>query len=119
MSRQKAVQPEECTRHHMLLVNRIDKIDCLLFGCADKPSEIPLSTKVNIMFSVMLFVAVGFCGSLGALVKISMSTGAQLNEIKRISAVMDTHVNNSEQELLNHETRIIYLESCLAKKGEK
>ncbi len=112
----RAVQPEECTKHHMMLKDRLDKIDCLLFGCPDKANEIPLATKVNIMFGIMIFLFVSIAGSFFTLVRISMNIGAQVNEMKRLSSVIDNHVNSSEQELMNHETRIIYIERCLAKK---
>ena len=114
----KAVQPEECTKHHMMLKDRLDKIDCLLFGCPDKANEIPLATKVNIMFGIMIFLFVSFAGSFFTLVRISMNIGVQVNEMKRLSNIIDNHVNSSEQELMNHETRIIYIEHCLAKKDE-
>lgn len=112
----KPEQPEECTKHHMLLKERLDKIDCLIFGCADKPNEIPLATKVNIMFSIMIFLFVGLAGTLGTLIKISMSVGKQLNQIERMSIALDKHIENSSEQMMNYETRIIYLESYLAKK---
>ena len=117
--KQKAVQPEECTKHHMMLKDRLDKIDCLLFGCPDKANEIPLATKVNIMFAIMIFLFVGFAGTLGTLIKISMSVGKQLNQIERMSIALDKHIEGSQEQMMNYESRIIYLESYLAKKESR
>ena len=112
----KAVQPEECTKHHMMLKERLDKIDCLIFFFAYKPNEIPLATKVNIMFSIMIFLFVGLAGTLGTVIKISMSVGKQLNQIERMSIALDKHIEGASEQMMNYETRIIYLESYLAKK---
>ena len=112
-------QPEECTKHHMILKERLDKIDCLIFGCADKPNEIPLITKVNIMFSIMLFLLAGLVGTLGTAIKISMNLGKQLNQIERMSLALDKHIDTAEIKLENYEERLIYLESYLAKKEGK
>lgn len=109
-------QPEQCTKHHMILKEKIDKVDCVLFGCSNKPNEIPLVTKVNIMFNIMIFLSVSIVGALGTLAKISMNIGAQMNQFEQMQIALDKHINNSETQMRNYETRIIYLESCLAKK---
>lgn len=109
-------QPDQCREHHMILKERLDKIDCLIFGCADKPNEIPLATKVNIMFSIMIFLFVGLAGTLGTLIKISINAGKQLNQLEQMATALDKHIENSQEQMMNYETRIIYLESYLAKK---
>lgn len=109
-------QPEQCTKHHMLLKEKMDKVVCVLFGCADNPKEIPLLTKVNIMFNIMIFLGVSIIGALGTLVKISINIGAQMNQFEQMQIALDKHIDNSETQMRNYETRIIYLESYLAKK---
>ena len=47
-------QPDKCHEHHMLLKEKIDKVVCVLFGCADNPKEIPLvNCKPNIVCFIL------------------------------------------------------------------
>lgn len=117
------IQPEQCSKHHMMLKEKIDKVDCVLFGCSDRPKEIPLVTKVNIMFNIMIFLSVSIVGALGTLVKISMNLGAQMNQFEQMQVALDNHIENADSQMKdydnqmkNYETRIIYLESYLARK---
>ncbi len=89
-------QSQECFEHHMLLKEQLAKINCLLFGCPDNPNEIPMSTKVNIMFGIMLFLVVSLCGTLGTLASLTFKAGMQLNEIKNMSVALDNHLEQAK-----------------------
>ena len=80
----------------MLLKDQLVKINCLLFGCPDKPNEIPMSTKVNIMFGIMIFLVISLCGTLGTLASLTFKAGMQLNEIKNMSVALDNHLEHSK-----------------------
>lgn len=89
-------QSQECFEHHMLLKDQLAKINCLLFGCPDKPNEIPMSTKVNIMFGIMIFLVISLCGTLGTLASLTFKAGMQLNEIKNMSVALDNHLEQAK-----------------------
>lgn len=72
------------------------KINCLLFGCPDKPNEIPMSTKVNIMFGIMIFLVISLCGTLSTLASLTFKAGMQLNEIKNMSVALDNHLEQAK-----------------------
>lgn len=92
----KEQQTQECFKHYMLLKDQLVKINCLLFGCPDKPNEIPMSTKVNIMFGIMIFLVVSLCGTLGTLASLTFKAGMQLNEIKNMSVALDNHLEQAK-----------------------
>lgn len=89
-------QSQECYEHHMLLKDQLVKINCLLFGCPDKPNEIPMSTKVNIMFGIMIFLVISLCGTLSTLASLTFKAGMQLNEIKNMSVALDNHLEQAK-----------------------
>ena len=89
-------QSAECREHHMMLNEKIDKVDGFLFGSASKPNEIPLVTKVNIMFNLMIFLLVGFSGAFFTLINLSVKAGMQLNEIKNMSVALDNHLDQAK-----------------------
>lgn len=94
---ERPVQAQECYEHHMLLKDQLGKINCLLFGCPDKPNEISMSSKVNIMFGITIFLLISLCGTLGTLVSLTFKAGMQLNEIKNMSLALDNHLEQAEQ----------------------
>ena len=67
-----------------------------MFACPDKPNEIPMSTKVNIMFGIMIFLVISLCGTLGTLASLTFKAGMQLNEIKNMSVALDNHLEQAK-----------------------
>lgn len=90
------LQAQECFEHHMLLKIQLEKINSLLFASSDNPKEIPLSTKVNIMFSIMIFLLISLFGTLGTLTSLTFKAGMQLNEIKNMSIALDNHLEQAK-----------------------
>ena len=90
-------QSAECHEHHMMLNEKIDKVDGILFGSVSKPNEIPLVTKVNIMFNLMIFLLVGVSGAFFTLINLSVKAGMQLNEIKNMSVALNNHLDQAKE----------------------
>ena len=109
-------QSYECHEDHQTLKGRIDEICCLLFGCPEKPNYIPIATKVKIMFSILIFIATSSLGVLVGVITLSLKVGAQLNEIQNMNAALNNHIESSERSLLDHEKRLIMMESKLTYK---
>ena len=108
-------QSAECREHYMLLTDQLVKINCLLFGCPDKPNEIPMTTKVNIMFGIMIFLVISLCGTLGTLASLTFKAGIQLNEIKNMSIALDNHLDQAKdfEKRLNQVEFLVYKSKTL------
>lgn len=108
-------QSAECREHHMLLKEKLEKVDGVLFGSSDKPNEIPIITKVNIMFGIMIFLVVSLCGTLGTLTSLTFKAGMQLNEIKNMSIALDNHLDQAKdfENRLNQVEFLVYKSKTL------
>lgn len=109
-------QSDKCHEEHVSLKQKVDKICCTLFGCEDNPKYIPITTKVEIMFGILIFIASSSITMLGGVVMLSLKAGSQLNEIQNMNAALNNHIESSEKNLLDHEKRLIMIESKLTYK---
>ena len=112
-------QSDKCHEEHVSLKQKVDKICCVLFGCENEPKYIPITVKVEIMFGILIFLATSSIAMLGGVITLSLKAGAQLNEIQNMNMSLNNHIESSEQNLLDHEKRLILIESKLTYKDIK
>ena len=104
------VQSQECYRHHMLLKDQLTRINNLLFGNPDKPEDLSITNKVNLMFNILVDIKKWAIGAVFTFAGCLIFLGSHFAKMENIADKLDNHIQKTENSIQNLTTRVDRIE---------
>lgn len=111
------IQAQECFEHHMLLKGQLDRINHFLFGDPDHPDDLAITTKVNLMFNVLLEIKRWAIGAVFTFAGCLIFLGSHFAKMDNLALKLDEHIKQTDNRIVSIDKRVTNLENYIYKKN--